>query len=522
MLDTNKPFEESPHSAPARQGAGFDGVHGWAIAVLLISLPLAAQSQTMQLPASGRSLQALGGVVSQQATAYGEGATVVEPSVTAGGVYQGSVPGEAFPAGRLKLSLVEAVNLGLKTNLGIITTGAASSTARAQRMQALSQLLPRITGSAGGTETQVNLAAYGLTSLGSISFPSIAGPFHYVQAEASFNWNALSLTSIRNYQTAREVDRAARLSERDARELVVLAVGGSYLQAASTAARIEAQRLQVKYAQAIYDRAAAQLTAGTNTRVDVTRSLVQLQAGQERLLSLEGDYQQQKIALARTIGVPLDADFEFTEPLATPDLPAIAEASELQAAYDGRSDLRAAERQLKAAQQALSAARAERLPSVSFSGNYGAMGVDAGNSHGVFAATGSVTLPLFDGGAISADVRQAEATLRQRQAEYQDQRGQVEQDVRIALIRLRTAAGQVQLAELNRRYAQETLTMVQDRFNAGVTTTVEVVQAQQQEAGAENDFISSLFALNLARLTLGRATGSGEKSLGTLFPGPKH
>jgi hypothetical protein len=251
--------------------------------------------QAVQLPASGRTMQTSGSVNSQQTTSPVTSTSVLQPSVTVTGNYQGSVPGTPIPAGPVRLSLSGAVKRGLQTNLGIVTSGVSSSIVRAQRAQALSQLFPQITASIGATETQINLAAYGLntlrTALGG-TFPSSVGPFQYVQAQGNLNWNALSVTNIRNYQTANAVDHASRLSERDSRELVVLAVGGTYLQVLSASARIDAQRVQVKYAQATYDRANTQLSAGTNTRVDLTRSLVQLQSEQERLFALEGDCQQ--------------------------------------------------------------------------------------------------------------------------------------------------------------------------------------------------------------------------------------
>jgi outer membrane protein TolC len=433
--------------------------------------------------------------------------------------------GAPVPSGPLRLSLSEAVQRGLRTNLGIVTSGVSSAIVRAERAQALSQLFPQITASIGATETQINLAAYGLNTIGpalGTTLPSIVGPFSYVQAQANFNWNALSVTNLRNYKAANAVGHAFQLSERDARELVILAVGGTYLQVISTAARIDAQRVQVKYAQATYDQANTRLTAGTNTRVDLTRSLVQLQSEQEKLLALEGDYQQQKIAFARLIGLPQDVDAIFTEQLSSTDLQPVDEATALQSAFQHRWDLRSAEAQMRAAEQTISAARSERLPSISFNGYYGATGPRPDDSHGVFVASGTLSIPVFDGGKISADVQQARATLRQRQAEYQDQRAKVEQDVRNALIQLRTALGQVKLAESNRQYARETLTQVNDRFDAGVTNTVEVVQAQQQEASAENDYISGLFSLNLARLSLARATGDAEAELSSLFPGEKH
>jgi outer membrane protein TolC len=469
-------------------------------------------------------MQSSGTVSSQQTTSTGTGSTVLQPSVTVTGDYQGSVLGPPIPGGPLKLSLSEAVQRGLRTNLGIVTSNNSSSIVRAERVQALSQLFPQITASIGATETQINLASYGLGSLGSAFglSSSIIGPFNYVQAQANFNWNALSVTNLRNYQAANQVEQASHLSERDTRELVVLAVGGTYLQVISDAARIEAQRVQVKYAQATYDQANTQLSAGTNTRVDLTRSLVQLQSEQERLLALEGDYQQQKISFARLVGLPQDADVIFTEQLSSTDLQPVDEATALQLANAHRWDLRSAEAQMRAAEQTISAARSERLPSISFNGYYGAEGPRPDDSHGVFVASGTLSIPVFDGGKISADVQQARATLRQRQAEYEDQKAKVEQDVRNALIQLHTALGQVKLAESNRQYARETLTQVNDRFDAGVTNTVEVVQAQQQEASAENDYISGLFSLNLARLTLARATGDAETEVSSLFPGEKH
>lgn len=456
------------------------------------------------------------------------GVSVVQPTVVVTGNYQGSISSPQTTQGPYRLSLVEAVKRGLQFNLGVIALDVVSATVRAQRMQALSQVLPQITASAGETVEQTNLASVGFNTVfdklgsGANAIPAVIGPFQYVQAQGNFKWDALSLTNIRNVQAADAVAHAARLNEQDARELVVLAVGGSYLQVVAAAARIDAQRLQVKYAQATYDRARAQLSAGTNTRVDLTRSLVQLLSEKERLLSYQGDYEQKKLAFARLIGLPQNAEIIFTESLDSKNLPPVDEAEELRTALEHRPDLLAAEAQRDAARRILSGAREERLPSLSFNGYYGVSGVHPDNSHGNFMVQGTVNIPVFDGGRISGDIAQARATLQQRQAEYEDMKEKVEQDVRDALIQLRVAAGQVRLAESNRQYSRETLAQSQDRFEAGVTNTVEVVQAEQQEATAENDYISSLFAWNLARLSLARATGDAEADLANLFPGAKH
>ena len=478
-------------------------------------------SQAAQLPASGRTIQPVGNVSADFSTQEGQGASVLLPSVQVNDTYKGSVPGHDLPPGEVKLSLAEAVRRGLEVNLGSITASNSSMTARAQRAQALSQILPQISASLGATETQVNLAAYGLNAIGGAfpGFPTVVGPFHYVQGQGNLNWNALNFTQIRNYQSSKELERASTFELRNARDLVVLAVGGTYLQVVADAARVASQETQVKYAQAVYDRSSAQLSAGTNTRIDVTRSRVQLQTEQERLISLKADYEQQKIALARLIGIPLDRELVLTEPFGYHELAGVDETGSLRAALSHRSDLQAAEAQVQAAERVVAAAHAERYPSVSASFDYGAIGVTPDNSHGVFSAVGSVNVPVYTGGRIKADIQQSKATLRQRESEYQDTRGRVEQDVRDAVIQLQTAIGQAHLAESNKQFALQTLTQAQDRFDAGVTNTVEVVQAQQQESAAESDYVSSLFAFNLARLTLARATGEAESNVGNLFAG---
>ncbi len=455
---------------------------------------------------------------------------MVQPSVQVSGNYQGSVPGPGLPPGTVTLSLVEAVRRGLEVNLGAVTAAISTRTAQDQSDQARSALLPQISASLGATETQIDLAALGLSSislpkagagLGGFSFPSIVGPFHYVQAQGNLSWNALSFTALRNWQVSKETERGAKFSQRDARELIVLAVGGTYLQTVAAAAQVDAERAQVGYAKAIYDQAQAELAAGTNARIDVMRSQVQLQTEEERLNAFQGDYDEQKISLARLIGIPLDRPLILTEPFEFKDGEELDEMGLLRSAFEQRMDLKAAESQLTAAKLALSSARSERYPSLSFNGDYGAEGLSPSSSHGVFTATGSVNIPLWEGGRIRADVDQARQTVRQRESEYQDQKQRVEQDVRVALIQLRTAVGQVRLAQSNRQYALQTLTQARDRFAAGVTTTVEVVQAQQQESSAETDYINGLFAYNLARLSLARATGAAETNLSNLFEG-KH
>jgi outer membrane protein TolC len=474
-----------------------------------------------QLPESGRL--APGSVSTQQQAAPSPGANVVNSSIQIGGDFQGSVPAGQIPAGPVTLTLADAVKLGLAANLGVLTADDTARATRAQRLSALSNLLPSISVNASETSTQINLAAFGfkfnIPPGAGFSIPTVVGPFQYSQLLANLSQSVWDPVARRNWHASQESERASTLSARDAREVVVLAVAGAYLQTISTAARALSQRAQVENAQAVYHQAEVRKEAGTNARIDVTRTLVELQGQQQRLNALESDLRKQKLALARLIGLPLDRELILSEQLAFDPPPVPDAAGAVQQAFQKRWDLQAAASQVRAAEIVVSAARAERLPSASLTADYGVLGPTPVSNHGVYTVTGAINVPVYQGGRVKADVEQAEATLHQRQAELADQRGRVEQDVRTALIELETAIGEVRLAENNRGFANETLREARDRFNAGVTTTVEVVQAQEQVASAESDYISGLFAFDLARLSLSRAMGEAETDLPTLLSG---
>jgi len=447
----------------------------------------------------------------------GSAVTAQQGSVQVGGEFSGSVPVTGTLAGPIQLTIADAIKRGLAANLGPIAASDSQRAARAQRLQALSALLPNISASASDTITQVNLAAYGFqfhipASVG-FSIPSVVGPYNYSSLQGSLSQSLYDPVARRNWQSAKALEQAASLSAKDAHELVILAVGGTYLQCLSTAARVASQKAQVDNAQAIYQQAQVRKAAGTNARIDVTRSQVQLQTEQQSLTSLQADYRKQIISLARLIGLPQDREINLSDALDSNAAPVPDASQAIQQALSQRADLQATAAQVKAAELAVSAARAERLPAASISGNYGVIGPNPETTHGVFAVTGSVTMPIWMGGRTGADIEQAQATLHQRQAELADQRGRVEQGVRNALIELETAVGQVKVAESSKILAADTLTQARDRFAAGVATTVEVVQAQQQVAAADSDYITSLFAMRLARLSLAREMGQTESGL---------
>ncbi|MBV8833801.1 MAG: TolC family protein, partial [Acidobacteriaceae bacterium] len=280
-------------------------------------------SRAAQLPLSENGG---GSVTTQQAVNPGSGPATVTSSVTVSGSYAGSVAPRTFPEGPIRVGLADAVRRGLETNLGSTTATNQVAIARSERLQSLSAMLPDISASASETVTQVNLAAYGLTlklpsSITGFSFPTVVGPYEYSQLQGTLSQSIFDLVQRRNYKASKESERAAVLSGHDARELVVLAVAGTYLQALASEAQVASERAQVANAQAVYDQAVVRKAAGTNARIDVTRSLVELQTEQQRLTSLEADLRKQKITLARLAGLPLGHQLILTDAFTLDEIP---------------------------------------------------------------------------------------------------------------------------------------------------------------------------------------------------------
>ena len=442
----------------------------------------------------------------------------INTTVQVQGAYQGSVPGPIPGDGPISLTLTEAIERGLKYNLGAVDSSASMTQARAQRLSALSQMLPNIYATISESGAKTDLQTQGLSTgvFPGVALPVVVGPYHYYSAQANLS-EEFSLTALHNLRSAEAAQQAALMNDRDAREMVVVAVSGSFLRVLATQALVASQEAQVKYAEASYQQAQAQTDAGTKALIDANRSLVEKQSQQQRLISDRSQLIKEEMSLARIIGLPLDRQLLLSETLPTSAPEAPTSASAIQDGLDHRADLLAAGLQMKVAQQALIASRSEYLPSFSVSANFGLQGVNPDKGANVFQATATLNIPIWSSGRTRSDVQQAEASVNQRKAEFEDKRGVIEHDVRTALLDLDVAQQQVKVAESNRQLALSTLKQSQDRFAAGVTTSVEVVQSQESLVSAELDYINGLFSLNVGRINLARATGQAETAVPTLI-----
>jgi outer membrane protein TolC len=437
------------------------------------------------------------------------------------GPFQGSTSAGPPTAQPMALSLDEALKMGLHYNLGAVDADESSERARGQGIVARSVLYPDISAGLRENVQQIDLASFGFKfsfppSLG-IHIPNIVGPFNFIDLRGYLTQRVADFQAIRTSQAARQSERAAQFSAADAREIVVYVVTSAYLQVIAQAARVDSAKAQVNSAQAIAQQASDRFNAGLSAKIDMTRSQVELQTQQQRLTEEQATLAKEKIGLARLIGVSPAQDYSLADKIPYAPLNNITLDQALAEAAQNRSDLKSAEAQLHAAEYARRAATAEHYPTFSIIADYGVIGVNPSQSHGTFDVSGQVLFPIWAGSHTHGDVVEAEANLKQRRAEYDNTRAQVEADVRNAFLDLTAAADLVRVAQSRRDLAQDELTQSSDRFSSGVTDTVEVTQAQEVVASAEAEYISDLNAHNLAKASVARAIGQAEKIMRDLL-----
>ena len=423
--------------------------------------------------------------------------------------FKGSVVSGTATAGVMDLSLDEAIQRGLRTNLGVILQSSSVLNANGQRLEQLQALLPTVTGSASYSVEQVNLAAYGLKFPG---LKPIIGPFQVEDAQASLSYTAFSLPALQSYLQAKHNFQGAKFSAEDARDMVVLTVGNAYLVCIADAARVEAVKAEMATSKVSLDQAIAAHDAGTSPKLDVLRAQVDYQNEQQSLISTVNQLAKDKLALARTIGVPLDQQFALTDSAPYAALDQVDAKAAFEQALKNRKDLKAMQESLRAAEAQKKAAWEQQLPTADVSGFFGDQGTTFGHSHGVYTATGEVSAPILQIAKTRGDEQVAGAAYTQAEARLSDQVQQVNQDIRSSILDIEAAAKLVEATKSNVDLASEALSEAQQRFHEGISDNLPVSQAQSQVEQANDQYISALYQHNVAKLSLARALGVAQTS----------
>ena len=448
---------------------------------------------------------ALSGVLAQPASAQlslGGGQTAPAPVPSSS--YQGGVSSGTATTETISLSMDDAVQRGLKNNLGVLLSGTQTANARGQRLQDMQNLLPKIDANLKEAFEQSDLAAEGLRIPG---FPSVIGPFGFTDVRANLTWKVVSLNAVRNYMASKHYFQAAQLSAEDARQMVILTVGNAYLRILADQAQIDATEAEVATSKVSLDQATSNHEAGTAPKLDALRAQVDYQTLQQQLIAAKNTKDKDKLALAHIIGLPLGQSYDTTDnaPYSAFDQPEIQTA--IQQALANRKDRQASAEITQANVLQRKAATDDRLPSLEADADYGAIGVNLRHSHGTVDATGTLTIPIFKEAQFRGEAQIAQSALDQQRDQQSDLDAQIEADVRDALLDIASSQQQVEVSHSNVELSQEVLSEAQQRYKAGVSDNLAVSDAQQSVAQANSQYVNSLYQHNLAKLNLARAMG---------------
>jgi outer membrane protein TolC len=429
-------------------------------------------------------------------------------------VFLGSVPAGQSTATTLDLSLSDAFARALKYNLGVVEGGQDTRAARAVRLKSLNALLPDISARVSGALEQINLRAQGFNlSVPGIRIPTLVGPFGVADARAYLTQEVFNWSDIKNWKSSSELESASQYSYKSDRDLVVLTTGSAYLLVIADGATVDSIRAQVATAKTLSQNDEDLEQHGVIASIDLLRARVELQSEQQRLIAAQNQLNIDKLALARVIGLAKGQEFRLTDSVPYAPLANITLEQALQQAYSTRPDYLGAKAQVRAAELAHQAAVAENYPSLSSAANFGDIGSpNFGTSHETFSFALTLSVPIFQGSRVRADKLQADSQLERRRAELQDLSGRIDDQVRTALFNLKSSSDLVAVAKSNIDLANQTLAQAQDRFKAGVADNLEVVQAQESVASANQSYIASLFSFNVAKISLAQAIGIAEQS----------
>jgi len=453
---------------------------------------------------------------SQQAGSYGVAASAAQDS-QAQNPYLGGAPTGTVSSTALSLSLEDAVARGLRQNLGGLLSTDAVSGARGERWQALSTLLPNLsTATSLGVRQNDLKAIIGITVPGQ---PAVIGPFGVFDTRAYLDQSIFNWESIERTRSSAAQVKSAQYSYQNARELIVLVVVSNYLRVIADQSQVASALAQRDTAKVLLEQTTDQKQAGLAAAVDVLRSNVELQAREQRLIVARNGLAKQKLVLARAIGLPAGQTFDIATDVAYQPLTTATLDEALRQAYASRADYKSQMEQVRSAELQKNAASAERYPTLSAVADYGDIGTNPASSHGTVDAAAELRLPIFQGGRVHGDNLVADSLLAGAKQRLEDLGARIDQEVRDAFLDLQDTAQEVSVEKNAVQLATETLQQSRDRFTAGVTDNIEVVQAQESLADANDAYIASLYRYNTAKISLARATGVAESNYALYLKG---
>jgi outer membrane protein TolC len=440
------------------------------------------------------------------------------PNSAANSLY-GSITTTPATGATLSLSLDDAIQRGLQHNLALALARQDKRMVVGERLEALNYLMPNLTWNAQRNRDQVNLEAQGFRRGLLAKFPPgfLTGAqisnfqplvtVNVVSAQAEMEQILFDWKSFELYKAAKQEILAVDENLQSSRQDVVQTVADSYLQVLADAANVANAKGLLATNAEILRQAKLKHEAGVSAKLDELRAEVQYQQQEQAVIAQQNTLEKAKVALDREIGLPADQAIELTDQTPFATIAAIPLDDALRQAYANRQDYRRLQAKLRSAQYQRSAARFERMPTLSFNGNYGVVGTVGGVYHGIFTAQGSLSISLSRLAKFRGDREIAEAGVTNALSQLANLKTQIEAQLRDNLLDIAAAQQLVDVAHSNADLAQASLNDATDRFRNGVSDDLPVVQAQASLASAQAQLVSSLYQYNQAKLSLARNLG---------------
>lgn len=414
----------------------------------------------------------------------------------------------------LRLSLHDAIQAAIDNNVNVRLLKERIAAAQAQAEASLGALLPNVSGYVNGRSQTVNLAAFGLPMDQFSRFGltrSVTEPFEVYDARGTLVQNIFSLSLIQRWRAARTGVDVASLEAEVTKRDVMATVGLLYIEALRADEAVKAREADIELSRQLTKLAKDRKTAGIATGLDVTREEVQMENNKQRLLVSQNEQESARLNLIRALGIAFDVRLTLTDELKFVSVEPQRAEEALTTAREQRMELKAQETRQKLAALSLSSAVGERVPSLSLNGDYGWIGVKPEDALATRSIGLMFSIPIFDGGQREARISETRSRVRQELIRMKDVSDQVTLEVRNALLTLESSTQQVAVAEKGMELALKELTFARDRFAAGLTTNIEVTNAQTSVARARDNQIEALFRFNASRINLARAKGEIEK-----------
>jgi len=420
----------------------------------------------------------------------------------------GSVPVTGQP---LKLTLDKAVGLALKQNpTAQIAVLQAAQAAQDQNI-ARANLLPQASFGVSDSIRRINLQEQLGSALPFPGIPGHVGPINVFSTGPSFSSPVFDLTLWDRYRSSRELAGAGNASSLSTREQVILLVVSQYIGTLRAMATVDAARSRVELAQALYDQAADLQKEGVGTGIDTLRANVELQNEKQSLLVAETDRDSSLFGLSRLLNLDPHQEIALEDSLSFFDTPQPDLNDSIDQALAARQEWKALQNQTKAAEYDKKASGDSRLPSLRAEGNWAYEGTRLNNGIPVYNYEAALSVPLFTGGRIHAEIVRADLQLKVLEEQKADLRNQIALDVKTALLNLRSARNQVEVANLGVQLSKEEVDQARDRFKAGVANNIEVIQAQDALARANDNQRAARYRFNQARADYAKSIGHMEK-----------